>query len=88
VTAPLHLDGTPAAYPPDQAAAALAGQWRWLLTDTRLRGATTGFIDPLSDLVVPRPGTGVIDIDLDRAHGFMEADINLAVLLGGNEVKL
>jgi hypothetical protein len=84
-TAPLHLDGTPADYPPDRAAAALHGQWRWLLTGARLRGATTGFIDPLGDLVVPRPG--VIDIDLDR-RGFMESGIEFAVLLGGNEIKL
>jgi hypothetical protein len=55
-TATLHLDGTAAAYPPDRAAAALRGQWRWLVTGDRLRGATTGFIDPLGDLVVPRPG--------------------------------
>jgi hypothetical protein len=78
-TAPLHLDGTSATYPLDRAAAALHGQWRWLLTGTRLRGATTGFIDPLGDLVTLRPGKGVIDIDLDRARGFMQDDVELAV---------
>jgi hypothetical protein len=79
-TAPLHVDGTPATYPPDRAAAALQGRWRWLLTGKRLRGATTGCIDPLDDLVVPRPGTGVIEIDeLGRARGFMQSDVELGV---------
>jgi hypothetical protein len=33
----------------------------------------------LSDLVAPRPGTGVIDIDLDRRRGFISSDVVLAV---------
>jgi hypothetical protein len=89
-TAPLHLDGTPADYPPDRAAAALHGQWRWLLTGARLRGASTGFMGSDVELVVPRPGTGVIDIDLDRAHGFMGSDIEFAAPPGfmGSDIDL
>jgi hypothetical protein len=40
-------------YPPDRAAEALAGEWRWIVTPRRIVGATTNFIDLNGDLAIP-----------------------------------
>jgi hypothetical protein len=40
----LHIDGEPVAVPDDEIAAAAAGEWRFLITGTKLYGASIGFV--------------------------------------------
>lgn len=62
---PLFVDGTPVPYPPDRAAQALTGEWRWIVTPNRILGATTSFVPSvLQDLAIPA-GTKFIERVVD-----------------------
>ena len=58
--APLHVDGQPVAYPPDRVPETMHGEWRWIVTATRIVGATTHFINLNGDLAIPA-GTKFVD---------------------------
>lgn len=62
-SAPLHVDGRPVPFPPDRAAEAYVGDYRFLVTLDRIVGATTKFIDLSSDLAIPA-GTKFIEQDI------------------------